>query len=97
VPAEEQDLKHEGAKASSSRAAGAAWWKGIKPGSVRRDWGSWRTVAGFADGCVESNPVIDGHQRIEALQQLRRDTVEAVVWSLSDERYRHRSSTMVTI
>jgi len=41
--------------------------------------------------------VIDGHQRIEALQQLRRDTVEAVVWSLSDERYRHRSSTIVTI
>ena len=28
--------------------------------------------------------VIDGDQRIEALQQLRRDTVEAVVWSLSE-------------
>ena len=28
--------------------------------------------------------VIDGYQRIEALQHLRRDTVEAVVWSLSE-------------
>ena len=28
--------------------------------------------------------VIDGDQRIEALQQLRRDTVEAVVWELSE-------------
>jgi ParB-like chromosome segregation protein Spo0J len=28
--------------------------------------------------------VIDGYQRIAALQQLGRDTVEAVVWSLSE-------------
>ena len=27
--------------------------------------------------------VIDGHKRIAALQQLGRDTVEAVVWELS--------------
>lgn len=28
--------------------------------------------------------VIDGHQRIAALQQLRRDTVEAVIWDMSE-------------
>src|ERR1035437_7225679 len=28
--------------------------------------------------------VIDGYQRVAALQQLGRDTVEAVVWSLSE-------------
>lgn len=28
--------------------------------------------------------VIDGHKRIAALQQLGRDTVEAVVWAMSE-------------
>src|SRR5664280_3579815 len=35
-------------------------------------------------GQVDRYLVIDGYQRIAALQQLGRDTVEAVVWSLSE-------------
>lgn len=34
--------------------------------------------------CEQSYLVIDGHQRIAALQQLRRDTVEALVWEMSE-------------
>src|SRR5215468_7454416 len=37
-------------------------------------------VAGEADRYL----VIDGHQRLAALQQLGRDTVEAVVWPMSE-------------
>jgi ParB/RepB/Spo0J family partition protein len=34
--------------------------------------------------CGQHYLVIDGHQRIAALQQLRRDTVEAVVWEMGE-------------
>ncbi|MGC9200228.1 MAG: ParB/RepB/Spo0J family partition protein [Acidobacteriaceae bacterium] len=37
-----------------------------------------------ATGQAEHYLVIDGHQRIRALEQLGRDTVEAVVWSMSE-------------
>jgi ParB/RepB/Spo0J family partition protein len=34
--------------------------------------------------CEQNYLVIDGHQRIAALQQLRRDTVDALVWEMSE-------------
>jgi len=34
--------------------------------------------------CQQRYLVIDGHQRIAALEQLRRDTVEALVWEMSE-------------
>src|SRR5439155_13626040 len=37
-----------------------------------------------AEGAAERYVVIDGYQRIAALQQLGRDTVEAVVWPMSE-------------
>ncbi len=37
-----------------------------------------------AEGQTERYVVIDGYQRIAALQQLGRDTVEAVVWPMSE-------------
>jgi ParB family chromosome partitioning protein len=36
------------------------------------------------EACPEGYVVIDGHARIEALQQLQRDTVEATVWEMSE-------------
>jgi len=37
-----------------------------------------------AEGCTERYIVIDGYKRITALEQLGRDTVEAVVWPMSE-------------
>src|SRR3989442_5284472 len=37
-----------------------------------------------AEGLADRYVVIDGYQRITALEQLGRDTVEAVVWPLSE-------------
>jgi ParB family chromosome partitioning protein len=37
-----------------------------------------------AEGCTERYVVIDGYKRITALEQLGRDTVEAVVWPMSE-------------
>jgi ParB/RepB/Spo0J family partition protein len=37
-----------------------------------------------AEGCADRYVVIDGYKRITALEQLGRDTVEAVVWPMSE-------------
>ena len=37
-----------------------------------------------AEGCTDRYVVIDGYKRITALEQLGRDTVEAVVWPMSE-------------
>src|SRR5437773_9182769 len=37
-----------------------------------------------AEGCTDRYVVIDGYKRIAALEQLGRDTVEAVVWPMSE-------------
>jgi ParB family transcriptional regulator, chromosome partitioning protein len=37
-----------------------------------------------AEGCTDRYVVIDGYKRIVALEQLGRDTVEAVVWPMSE-------------
>ena len=37
-----------------------------------------------AEGCSDRYVVIDGYKRITALEQLGRDTVEAVVWPMSE-------------
>jgi ParB/RepB/Spo0J family partition protein len=37
-----------------------------------------------AEGCADRYVVIDGYKRIAALEQLSRDTVEAVVWPMSE-------------
>ena len=41
-------------------------------------------VAVAAEGCPDRYVVIDGYKRITALEQLGRDTVEAVVWPMSE-------------
>ncbi len=41
-------------------------------------------VVVVAEGCTDRYVVIDGYKRIVALQQLGRDTVEAVVWPMSE-------------
>jgi ParB-like chromosome segregation protein Spo0J len=41
--------------------------------------------------------VIDGYRRIAALQQLGRDTVEAVVWSMSEVEARAGSRAKITL
>ena len=41
-------------------------------------------VVVVAEGCTDRYVVIDGYKRIAALQQLGRDTVEAVVWPMSE-------------
>src|SRR5881296_2166860 len=37
-----------------------------------------------AEGCTDRYVVIDGYKRISALEQLGRDTVEAVVWPMNE-------------
>src|SRR6266404_9590196 len=39
-----------------------------------------------AEGAAERYVVIDGYKRIAALEQLGRDTVEAVIWPLNEVR-----------
>lgn len=46
--------------------------------------GQQTPIVVVATGQAEHYLVIDGHQRIRALEQLGRDTVEAVVWSMSE-------------
>ena len=41
-------------------------------------------VVVVVSGKPDRYPVIDGYKRIAALEQLGRDTVEAVVWDMSE-------------
>ncbi len=60
------------------------------PGRQRRllaslaDAGQQTPIVVVAANQSERYLVIDGHQRIAALQQLGRDTVEAVLWEMSE-------------
>ena len=57
---------------------GSCWPRWPTSGSRRRS--SWWRSEGQPDRYL----VIDGYKRLAALQQLGRDTVEAVVWPLSE-------------
>src|SRR5213078_1013863 len=58
--------------------SGGCWRRWPTVGSQRPSWW-WR-----AEGLAERYVVIDGYKRIAALEQLGRDTVEAVVWPMSE-------------
>ena len=58
--------------------SGGCWPRWLTRGSRRPSW--WWPPTGQPDRYL----VIDGYKRLAALEQLGRDTVEAVVWPMGE-------------